>query len=187
MFGLRIVYKPLRNNLIAEYVIDNQPRPSKNFLTNQEIRDSIAASKLPVDYRLGHISIEVLNGSATWRQFFPFAKVEDRAFFTKKGISRILELKFLLELNSRFPSVKQIVHSKIVGLDRTRFLSRRGIIAPTNLKEYLAHLREEVGIKTAAHRKNVSLNVVYGRRNSLSRKRVAQRAGRLRGPYVRGK
>ncbi len=187
MLGLKIVYKPIRNNLVAEFVIDNQPRPSKLFLTNQEIRDSIAASKLPLNYRLGHMAIEVLNGSATWKNFFPFAKLEDRAFFTKKGISRILELKFLLELSSRFPSVRQIVHSRIVGKDRTRFLSRKGLITPTDLKTYLAQLREEIGIKTTVFRKKVGEHEVYHRRVSLQRKRVAQRAGKIPGPYRKGR
>jgi hypothetical protein len=96
-------------------------------------------------------------------------------------------LKFLLELSSRFPSVNQIVHSRIVSKDRTRFLSRKGLIAPTSLKEYVAHLREQIGTNTTVYRKKLPENVVYHRRDSLRRKRIAQRAGKIPGPYIRGR
>jgi hypothetical protein len=186
MLGLKIAYKPIRNFLVAEFVIADQPKSSPTFFTNQEVRDSIAAAKLSPGYHLGNMSIEVLDGSATWKQFFPFRVTRNKDFFTKKGISRILELKFLLELSSRFPSVKQIVHSKIVSNDRTRFLSRKGLVAPTDLKTYIAYLREEIGTKTTAFRKKVSEHDVYHRRVSLQRKRAAQRSGTISGPYRKG-
>lgn len=187
MLGLKINYKTIRNFLVAEFVVADQPRPTSTFFTNKEVRESIAAATLSPGYHLGNMSIEVSNGSATWKQFFPFAKMEDRAFFTKKGISRILELKFLLELSSRFPSVNQIVHSTIVSKDRTRFLSRKGLMEPTNLKTYIAHLREEIGIKTTVFRRKSSERDVYRRRISLQRKRASQRIGKIPGPYRNGK
>lgn len=131
--------------------------PSKDFVSNREIREALLKSNLPIGFKVGRYKLypnKSMQG-AYWGVYMPFLGVREGVKeFRKKGIAQLLEFRVLQKVQSDFPEVKRLWHDLRIAPDRENQLKKRGLteeqifVRGYSVDKALSHLREKIANDT---------------------------------------
>lgn len=143
-----------------------------HFITNPEIRLSIAEAGIQTGMELGYMDLARANHrTIEWKNYFPFGRYlsQGRRIFGYRGIAQLLEYDVLARINKHFPEIKRVRHERFLWWPADVSEERRGQVAArgTGLSASMQHtldmLRWKIGRDTLKHRGRVLIETKRGK------------------------